>query len=743
MSRSSLFFVLAILGHGTATSAAPLRIDVRLAGATSASKPVAVLRVTSQTAPEESRRASEPLEITVPGQRKLDLGLGIWRIQAEAAGYWSEEQVVSLKEGQENAVELLLFPTGLLRARIEMPRGMNVPGRLDVRFGPAPGSKRKSGIPEGVIPCPVRADTWECPAPAGTLDLRLRGEGLVPLYRWGVSLEAGKILDLGVLAFRPGASVVGQVVNEAGLAVVDTPVELSPELLGALAEPSTGQRLQALSLTARTNERGFFQFEGVAPGTYAVTASGTGMALTRVSPVLVREGLEAQILDPLVLARPVTVRVDLSPPVDPYGNVWKVRLLKESNAGGAMGTAGQGIAGKEGRWTQGGLAPGRYRLQILGDLESRWIDREIEVSAADPTVPIDIPVVEVQGRLRLGDDPLSGTLWFGGGTGARKIRFDADEDGEFEGFLPEEGTWPLDLVSEEEGLRLALEPVEIRVPKGKRAAQVEIRVPDTTLEGEVVDESGRAVAGAVISFTGSRKVSEVNANDEGRFRIRGLKPPYAFVEAEEGDRTSGPVQALLEDGSKSPWLRLVLRANLEVRGRVTSAAGPVPGAEVMAWPSVGEVPFASDDSAVTGPDGGFSLRFPAKTRSLALFVSAPGHAFHMARVSLESAQPLEIPIEGAGGKLVLDRPGPGSSALLVHGGTFAPLPILAGWADRQRTEQSDPGKLVIPNVESGGYSLCRNAGADLRQGKEPPSGICVSGVLAPNGELSLSFGGQR
>lgn len=740
MKRGSfLLLMAAAVCQETVASAIPLRIDVRLAGEAPEAKSVAVLRITPQTTPGESQRAAEPVEFTAPGYGKLDLEAGIWRIRAEAAGYWCEEQVVSLKEGQENAIDLLLFPTGLLRARIEMPRGMRLPVRLDVKFEPAPGAKQQSELREGVVLCPVRGNPWECQVPAGALDLRIRSEGSVPIYRWGAPLDAGKTLDLGVLAFRPGASVVGHVVDESGRAAVDTGVELSPEILGALAEPATGQRLQALNLATRTNERGFFQIEGVAPGTYAVTASGTGMAPARVSPVLVREGLEAQILDPLVLARPVTARVDIFPPVDPYGSPWKVRLLKESNAGGAMGTAGQGIASSEGSWTQSGLSPGHYRLQILGDLESRWIDREIEVSAANPSALIEVPVVEVQGRLRLGDTPLSGTLWFGGGTGTRRVRFDADEDGEFEGFLPEEGFWPIDLTSEENGLRLALEPVEVRIAKGKRAARVEIRAPDTTLEGQVVDESGRAVAGAVISFTGSRKMSELMADDEGRFRIRGLSPPYAFVEAEEGDRSSGPVQAILEDGQKSPWLRLVLRGNLEIRGRVISVAGPVPGAEVMAWPSLGEVPFASDDSTVTGPDGGFSLRFPARTRSLTLFVSAQGYAFHMARVAVDPARRLEVSIERTGGTLVLDRPAPGASALLVHGGTFAPLPIFARWADRQRTEQIDPGRLVIPNVENGDYSLCQGAGADLRQGKEPPPGLCTSGLLAPNGELALSI----
>lgn len=57
--------------------------------------------------------------------------------------------------------------------------------------------------------------------------------------------------------------------------------------------------------------------------------------------------------------------------------------------------------------------------------------------------------MEILGRVTLGDDPLAATLWFGGRSGVRRIRFDSDEKGRFDGWLPEEGTWPVDLVSEE------------------------------------------------------------------------------------------------------------------------------------------------------------------------------------------------------------------------------------------------------------------------------------------------------
>lgn len=740
----SLLLLLSV--HGAAANGNPVTVDVRLAsGARTDTQPVfAILRIESQGS---SQAAPEDIKLQVPAKHSLVLGEGTWRFRAEAEGYWGEERILSFPAKGGATVDLPLYPTGTLHGRLEVPRGDKLPDRLDLKFAPTPrekpGTPADSALPKGVVSCLVQGTLWQCAVPAGNLDLRFRAAGRIPIYRWGTTVAAGSKVDLGLLSLMPGASVTGRVVTEDGMPAKSVRVEIGPERLGAISETTTSERLDFLGLETRTNDRGFFQFQSVAPGSYSVGASDAGKAPARIGPVIVREGLEAEIIDPLILAKPMTFAVDLAPPVDPYGNRWKVRLARETNTGGAFGSVVEGTADPQGRWSAPGLAPGRYRLQVLGDLDSRWLVQEVELEPGDGTTFLVVPVVEIEGRLTLGEGPLSGTLWFGGGSGARRVRFDADEDGEFEGFLPEEGTWPVDLVSESEGLRLALEPVEVRVPRGKRAARIELRVPDTTLEGEVVDETGRRVEGASISLTGGRKVSDTTSDRNGRFTVRGLAPPYVFIEAEEADRSSGPIQVTLEDGRKAPWLRLVLRDNFEVRGKVISLAGPVPGAEVLAWPALDQVPFASDARDVTRPDGGFSLRVPARTHALSIFISAPGHAFRMARVDVQRERLLEIPLESVGGTLVLEAPRPSAggrspSPLLLHGGTFTPLLIIQRWAALQRVEQVDEAQLVVPNMESGIYSLCVESAGYIREGKEPPAENCASGVLYPNGELKLS-----
>ena len=115
---------------------------------------------------------------------------------------------------------------------------------------------------------------------------------------------------------------------------------------------------------------------------------------------------------------------------------------------------------------------------------------------------------------------------------------------------------------------------------------------------------------------------------------------------------------------------------------------------MIAFPAVDQVAFASGVNAVTGVDGGFTLRFPSAVRAFQLFVFAPGHAFHMRMAVVERDRPLEVVIDAIGGTLAIELPAEVTPEtplpLLVHNGTFAALPILAV----QRSEAPPPGDSV-------------------------------------------------
>ncbi len=577
-----------------------------------------------------------------------------------------------------------------------------------------------------------------CEVPAGVFDLQLKGEGLIPLYRWGVVIEKGKAYNLGNLRFQRGASVAGWIVLKSGaLSGRKIRVELSRGASGLPGTREEYDRLLSLNLKTEANERGFFQFSGVPSGTYVITASGEGFAPARRGSIVVREGLQSEILEPLELGKPLELEVRLEPPLDPFGKPWQLRLLQSEVAGELKDGVWNGAASSEGLWHRPGLAPGGYRLLVLGDADERWAARELQLDSGQTSVDIQIPLVPVRGTVTLGKEPLAATIWFGGRRGARRIRMDSDEKGRYAGLLPEEGTWPLEIAAADHHLRLALDSVEVKVPSGKTTATLDIRVPDTRLAGEVVDSSNHRVAGALVSVFRSG-TSQVETNDKGEFELLGLKPGIAGIEADDNGRTSGAVEVRIEEEHETPRLHLILQKTLKVNGRVVSSRGPVPGAELTAFPALDQVGLATAVSAVTGPDGQFTLALNAGTTRIDLLVLAPSFALRMLPILLQPDHPLEISVEQDGGMLVLELPEDHSTfPLLAHAGTFTIPTLLQRWAVLQGSRGTS-GRLVLPNVEPGAYSLCIKASAELRQGKEPPAdGRCETGILTPLGELKL------
>lgn len=149
---------------------------------------------------------------------------------------------------------------------------------------------------------------------------------------------------------------------------------------------------------------------------------------------------------------------------------------------------------------------------------------------------------------------------------------------------------------------------------------------------------------------------------------------------------------------------------------------------------------------VSGPAGEFTLKLPAGTHNIHLNVIAPGYATRMLKAQTGEGSVLEIPLEPAGGNLVLDFGSQTSeklkalgAGLLAHNGTFVSLGRLFRWAELQRAPQSDPRHLVVPNMEAGEYLVCIGDAAQtmVPRGLEPPPAECSRGYLLPLQELTL------
>jgi len=728
----------------------PVLVELRLP---EANEEVSVaLRLTRQAplAPEGEAPEVRTLEAAAPGQVSLELPPGtVWKLQIERPGFWAGEVLLS-PQLEPPRVPVTLYRTGRIEGALALPADVAPPGELSARFEAAPGGEEGAPAVAGTTLCPVIESTFSCPLPAGSMDLRLHLPGFVPVYFWAVPVSLERARSLGRITLVVGASVAGRVELATGLPAADGLVTLTREGIAASGNAEVARRLGAMSLETRSDEHGFFQLTGVAPGRYEITATRPGLAPARIAGVEVVAGLASELLDPLVLRPPARLAVLLSPPLDPIGNPWQVDLVELTRDARLRVGSWRGPASADGRWEQADLAPGPHRLRITDGEGGAWFNEEIEIRSGAEDLAVEIPVVAIVGSLFRGEEPLPGILWFGGLHGPRRIRMAVDLDGHFAGYLPSEGLWELEIVpAGEEESSLSPPPVEIERREGEPFAEVEIRIPDTRLEGEVVDEDGRRVPGAIVSaYAGSdrRRPAREEADGEGRFLFRGLPAGSYLLVAEAGrderergeERSSEWVPVTIGEDPPAPEIRLVLRGTRTVQGVVIAAAGPVPGARVVVLPAMGASSGGRAVQASTGPQGEFTLELPAGSGEASLLVHAPGYAARLLALP-DSSAPLVLALDGEGGSLILSGLDP-QTAVLSHGGTTVFLPLL-----RRLLGESPPstapgsGEWVLRGLEIGEYSLCplRAALAARREGRSPPAAACAAGFLLPHGELRL------
>lgn len=726
-----------------AAQAIPIRIAVELSGSPVTGVPLeGMLRLVPKE-PEKEKQLEIPIQ--AQGEREVDLQPdGTWEARFEGKGFWGEPVTISPRH--MGSVRLRVFPSGRIRGTVILPAGEKPLSSLAVRLQPS--FEARAEPLDATVLCPIEKGKLACEIPAGKLDLRLRAEGgLAPVYLWGAQILPGKEKDLGALKLRRGASVSGWVQTAEGRPPSpECRLTLTPAS-AVTDELKVGDQIEKSSLEATPNERGFFQIVGVSPGRYELIARQPGYAETRISSIDVRPNLESQVIDRLVLAKPVTFDIALDPPVEPYGSPWRIELAQRATPSDPPSRQIDGTASQEGVWHVPGISPGTYELRVLGDQKAVWHEEFLDVRPGQPALRIDLPVLRVEGQILMGKEPLSATLWLSQ-QGGRRLRFDSDDRGRFSGVLPGEGLWAPQIYSEMEKLRVSLEPVEIKPPQGKNLAKVEIQVPDTKLSGQVVDDGGQPVRTARVSIIHLDKRAQdvIDTDEKGEFSVRGLHPGSLVVKADDGERQSDFVPSTLPEKGEAPSLRLVVHKLQTFEGRVVSTVGGVPGTMILASSPFNAQGAAHTAQAVSGADGSFHVDLPAGTTTLNLVVFPPGYAMRLMTTPVSPGQPVEISVEPQGGTLTLEWTEGGPNPLLVHGGSFAVPNMLKAWARMQGSRASGPGRLVLTNVEAGPYNLCVGAAIPrLTQGGEPPAANCTGGVLAPNGELVLRapVGGAR
>lgn len=765
--------VAAVLLALAATSLSPANVVVSVipGSARSAEAPVDA-RVTVRATPVGGRNfvAGDAVEasVKIPGTVQLALKRDVlWRFEVVADRWWCAT-TTRLVDTDRIAVPIAVWPAATVVGTLVAPEGENAPDTVVVSFAPPFKIERSAnrgfavvpgGDPIGEVPCPVKDGVFRCKVPAETLDLKVRCRGFVTIVRFAEPLAVGTMRDLGTLKLVPGATVVGWVKTADG--PVDPArcvVRIAPALGGVPGSAEQQTRWRALAQTMHPTDRGGFTFEGLAAGEYTVAATHPGYVTVKSGRIVVTPKSDLEVKDALVLERPLSLTVTIVPARDPHGQRWHVALLRESDVPQVLDTLFNGDTGEDGVVTTGPLPPGKVLVQVWDSAHVRVAGRTHELTAAMTELTVKIERVNVSGIVRLGKRPLAAKVYFGRRFGAVSIEMESGADGRFEGVIPRDGKWEVQVTSEDPAVDHVLRSVDLTADKESHQAEVELALADGRVSGTVVDEDGAGVGGARISFLdmNAMTLSPFTSRAGGRFEIAGLAAgTYSLSagdETPEGPRESPTSHVTVTDDGGAREVRLVLLRKRHVKGIVLGDGNPVPGARVTAHGDLRHGIFLASEDVVTDASGAFELALSAESSTLLAYALAPGFALKAFAIELtEGGERVTLNVSSVGGEVALvlpEAPRPrdpkGPMWLVWQDGVVVDSWLLELWAmqyqGRHGAAATNP---VFPRVAPGNYRACWFADRDelIASAIQPPArgGPCVEGYLAPTGALRLDL----
>jgi hypothetical protein len=690
----------------------------------------------------------------LPGAAAAELPAGSqWILIADFPGYFAATSVLQVPyEAQSGPMEVrvTLRPAGTLAGKFTVGEKDTLPEGLEARFEPTrDGPPGKQDIPPGLATCAVSKEgDWRCRLPAGRLDVALHPKGFVPHYLWNAGVTAGETSVLGSWKLIRGASVAGWVAQEDGTPAEGCQVRLEPATApGRPNDPVLGF-LRSVANEVPCQKKGFFQFSAVAAGSYTLVAR-EGDARAQMSPVEVWDGAESRLMAPLMLRRPVDFEVTLSPPADWLGRPWRIEVRRASEySAGWEEPSYRAEASLDGRLRIPKQSPGRFWITVYDRLGNAiFSDSHVDLTDSTQPYPIALDMLWIEGRIKLGEEPVAGRLFFGGRSGATSIAMTSDEDGRFEGPLPKPGDWRVDIEAAEPRLKASVK-VEVK-PKGEGGrASVAIELPDTRVYGKVVDPAGAPAPNAEVSLSSTISTLQTEADQKGEFEIRAfpkgtLELSAARAAGKGGREVSDPYTFEASEDSPPGPVVLALRRNQTLRGKVLAATGPAIGATVSAWPAAGGDGVVS--TVRSRLDGSFELEVPEGTRIVQAVVSPPGGVLKAYEVNVSSDAELMFQVEPEGGELAIDlgKKEPAEDGILVVWQEDIGIPIgtLIRWTEGHGVRFQDHGQVRIPRLAPGYYTVCLGATAVIAPSEledwKKNRGKCASGYLAAASTLDL------
>lgn len=624
-------------------------------------------------------------------------------------------------------------PTGRLTGELLLPESSSaaIPSFLTATLR-KPGSGQPEEAP---IECPTAKADWTCDLPVGTWDLRIEAAGFAPLFLRALEIGDDSSYDVGAFRLTPGFSLEGWVTVPGQRE--DVRVEAVRITSGAPTGRLDRGQEALTTWSAVADTRGQFRFEGLPSGRYAVVAVSGDLRSPAVQQVIGPPEINHRLNVPLDLQTGTELRLTLEPPLDPWGEPWKVAILASTSDPTVLRTAVESTAFDDGSWSDASLPRGDYALQIQDSREGAWHHQELRLVEGVEERFIVLDVVPVRGSIRFpGDPPSAATIRFSGPEG--RLDMEIDEAGDFAGSLPAEQRYEIEVRSRE-GI-VALGPVDVFRRPGKSHVELDFSLPNTVLKG-VVTEDGKGIEALVFALPGDPDLGDgkeamrigatLRSDDQGRFEAHGVPPGRFRVMAKRGDHASDWTHLeLVEDGEVE--LELRLKALRQVTGRTTIDGQPLAGVKILAQ-AAGDFPVTATSSL----DGSFTLTTSDDARHLDLLLVPPIGALTFRRLYLdparEPARQVELVISRQSGDLVIvDASQP---IVFFRDGVGYSFDHLASLLIFSRINAHPEVGMAISGVETGPWWICptyRFAASE-----------CEELLVLPGAETRVEHAGRR
>ncbi len=353
---------------------------------------------------------------------------------------------------------------------------------------------------------------------------------------------------------------------------------------------------------------------------------------------------------------------------------------------------------------------GKYLIRVTSGGSRPYFSQELEIQDAESFWPIELPLVEVKGRILLGDEPLPDALLiFGGATGSESTELTADKDGRFAGSLPRDGMWRVDVSAQTPRVERSLRKVEVKRRRGGAPAEVEIRLPNLVLSGTVADDQGRPPAKAIVQYRAhdvSEDIISILVRDDGKFEFAGLSPGSGTVRAETETAESDAFAITLIEDLDHPSVNLVVRERQRIKGIVVGSNGPAIRASVGIREAGGWLD--RNAGADTGVDGRFEVSLPREVHVAHVYAASPGSAFHLGRYQVSSEADLDLRLSAEGGAVELHyAPDKWDWLYLIHDRASMFYGAAHAWATLHGAKiDIQSGIMVVPNLEGGSWHAC-------------------------------------